>query len=187
VAFRPRGGGASTSQGRSYGIFQKAIQRRNVIAAVAAARELPQLSLLDALELTDHVRVGDRRHQHVATGQERGRGEQEVERRAQGAADDPRARPGAGKCGCAPPAGPRKDTRQRRVEQVTRRQVEPVTGVQQATSSTMMKLDRRACDKRSANAQRVSCGCTIADLVSRLDAVKCRKPLDPLLRVVYSY
>jgi endonuclease III len=41
-----------TSQGRSYGIFQKAIQRRNVIAAVAAAKELPQLSLLDALELT---------------------------------------------------------------------------------------------------------------------------------------
>jgi hypothetical protein len=52
VAFRPRGGGASTSQGRSYGIFQKAINRRNVVAAVAAARELPQLSLLDALELT---------------------------------------------------------------------------------------------------------------------------------------
>ena len=52
MAFRPRGGGASTSQGRSYGIFQKAIQRRNVVAAVAAARELPQLTLIDALELT---------------------------------------------------------------------------------------------------------------------------------------
>jgi hypothetical protein len=49
---RPRRGEKSTSQGRSYGIFQKAIQRRNVVAAVAAARELPQLSLLDALELT---------------------------------------------------------------------------------------------------------------------------------------
>ena len=48
----PGGGATSTSQGHSYGIFQKAIQRRNVIAAVAAARELPQLSLLDALELT---------------------------------------------------------------------------------------------------------------------------------------
>jgi hypothetical protein len=46
------GGGASTSQGRSYGTFKKAINRRNVVAAVAAARELPQLSLLDALELT---------------------------------------------------------------------------------------------------------------------------------------
>jgi len=33
-------------------MFQKAINRRNVVAAVAAARELPQLSLLDALELT---------------------------------------------------------------------------------------------------------------------------------------
>ena len=39
-------------QGRTYGIFQKAIQRKNVVAAVAAARELPQLSLGDALELT---------------------------------------------------------------------------------------------------------------------------------------
>jgi hypothetical protein len=48
----PEGGGESTSQGRSYGIFQKAIQRRNVVAALAAARELPQLSLEDALELT---------------------------------------------------------------------------------------------------------------------------------------
>jgi hypothetical protein len=48
----PEEGAASTSQGHSYGIFQKAIQRRNVIAAVAAAKELPQLSLLDALELT---------------------------------------------------------------------------------------------------------------------------------------
>jgi len=35
-----------------YGVFQKALQRRNVVADVAAARELPQLSLLDALELT---------------------------------------------------------------------------------------------------------------------------------------
>jgi len=43
---------ASTSRGRSYGFFQNAIQRRNVVAAVAAARELPQLSLADALELT---------------------------------------------------------------------------------------------------------------------------------------
>lgn len=48
---RPWRGAASTSQGHAYGIFQKAIQRRNVIAAVAAARELPQLSLTDALEL----------------------------------------------------------------------------------------------------------------------------------------
>jgi hypothetical protein len=33
-------------------MFQKAINRRNVVAALAAAKELPQLSLLDALELT---------------------------------------------------------------------------------------------------------------------------------------
>jgi hypothetical protein len=32
--------------------LQKAIQRRNVIAALAAARALPQLSLEDAFELT---------------------------------------------------------------------------------------------------------------------------------------
>jgi hypothetical protein len=57
----------STSQGRSYGIFQKAIQRRNVVAAVAAARELPQLSLLDALELTFLIaRKDPRRHPRAA-------------------------------------------------------------------------------------------------------------------------
>jgi hypothetical protein len=56
-----------TSQGRSYGIFQKAIQRRNVVAALAAARELPQLSLDDALELTLLVAQRDpRRHPPVA-------------------------------------------------------------------------------------------------------------------------
>ena len=32
--------------------LQKAIQRRNMVAALAAAKELPQLSLIDALELT---------------------------------------------------------------------------------------------------------------------------------------
>jgi hypothetical protein len=57
----------STSQGRSYGIFQKAIQRRNVVAAVAAARELPQLSLSDALELTLLIaRKDPRRHPRAA-------------------------------------------------------------------------------------------------------------------------
>ena len=64
---RPPGGAASTSQGRSYGIFQKAIQRRNVVAAVAAARELPQVSLLDALELTMLIARKDaRRYPRVA-------------------------------------------------------------------------------------------------------------------------
>jgi hypothetical protein len=34
------------------GSFQKALKRRDVLAAVAAAKELPQLSLGHALELT---------------------------------------------------------------------------------------------------------------------------------------
>jgi hypothetical protein len=67
LAVRPRDGGTSTSQGRSYGIFQKAIKRRNVVAALAAARELPQLSLDDALELTLLVAPKDPpRHPRVA-------------------------------------------------------------------------------------------------------------------------
>jgi hypothetical protein len=66
-AVRPRGGGASTSQGRPYAIFQRALSRRNVLDAVAAARELPQLSLLDALELTLLIaRKDPHRHQRVA-------------------------------------------------------------------------------------------------------------------------
>jgi hypothetical protein len=64
---RPRGGGESTSQGRPYSIFKRALQRRNVVGALAAARELPQLSLIDALELTLLVaRKDPRRHQRVA-------------------------------------------------------------------------------------------------------------------------
>jgi len=48
-------------------LFQKALQRGNVLAAVAAAKELPQLSLLDALELTLLIaRKDPRRHQRVA-------------------------------------------------------------------------------------------------------------------------
>jgi hypothetical protein len=68
---RPSGPGEeapSTSQGHSYGIFQKALQRRNVVAAVGAARELPQLSLLDALELTMLIaRKDPGRYPRVAT------------------------------------------------------------------------------------------------------------------------
>jgi hypothetical protein len=64
---RPRGGGTSTSQGRPYSIFKKALQRGNAVAAEAAARELPQLSLVDALELTLLIaRKDPRRHQRVA-------------------------------------------------------------------------------------------------------------------------
>ena len=64
---RPREGGASTSQGRPHSIFKRAIQRRNVVAALAAARELPELSLGDALELTLLVaRKDPARHSRIA-------------------------------------------------------------------------------------------------------------------------
>src|SRR5438132_7302489 len=67
VPSRPRGGEASTSQGHSYGIFQKALKRGNVLAAVAAAKELARLSLVDALELTLLIaRKDPRRHQRAA-------------------------------------------------------------------------------------------------------------------------
>ena len=42
----------STSQGHPYAVFQRALKRRNVLSALAAAKDLPQLSLVDALELT---------------------------------------------------------------------------------------------------------------------------------------
>src|SRR5690242_19445106 len=64
---RPRRERNVTSQGRPHGIFKKALQRRNVIAALAAARELPHLSLEDALELTLLVaRKDPRRHSRIA-------------------------------------------------------------------------------------------------------------------------
>jgi hypothetical protein len=63
----PTEGGTSTAQGRPHSIFKRAIQRRNVVAALAAARELPQLSLEDALELTLLVaRKDPRHHQRLA-------------------------------------------------------------------------------------------------------------------------
>jgi hypothetical protein len=64
----PEGGGASTSQGHPYAVFQGALQRRNVLSALAAAKDMPQLSLADALELTVLVaRKDPRRHQRVAS------------------------------------------------------------------------------------------------------------------------
>jgi hypothetical protein len=63
----PTEGEASTAQGRPHSIFKRAIQRRNVVAALAAARELPRLSLDDALELTLLVaRKDPARHPRVA-------------------------------------------------------------------------------------------------------------------------
>ena len=56
-----------TSHGRPYGFFQKALRSGNVLAAVAAAKELPQLSLGDALELTVLLaRKDPRRFQRAA-------------------------------------------------------------------------------------------------------------------------
>jgi hypothetical protein len=65
---RPAPGGSTFDlAGAPIRIFKRAVQRRNVVAAVAAARELPQLSLIDALELTLLVARKDaRRHQRVA-------------------------------------------------------------------------------------------------------------------------
>jgi hypothetical protein len=60
-------GATVTAQGRPHSIFKRAIQRRNVVAAVAAARELRQLSLLDALDLTLLVaRKDSARHPRLA-------------------------------------------------------------------------------------------------------------------------
>jgi len=54
-------------QGRPHSIFKRALQRRNVVAALAAARELPQITLEDALELTLLVaRKDPRRHPRLA-------------------------------------------------------------------------------------------------------------------------
>jgi hypothetical protein len=63
----PEGGGASTSQGHPYAVFQRALKRRNVLSALAAAKDLPQLDLLDSLELTVLVpRKDPGRHQRMA-------------------------------------------------------------------------------------------------------------------------
>jgi hypothetical protein len=48
-------------------VFKRAMRRRNVLAAVSAAKALPQLSLADALELTLLVaRKDPQRHPRVA-------------------------------------------------------------------------------------------------------------------------
>jgi len=63
----PGRGAASSSQGRPHSIFKRAIQRRNVVVALAAARELPQVSLEDPLELALLVaRKDPRRHPRAA-------------------------------------------------------------------------------------------------------------------------
>ena len=63
----PEGGGASGAAGHPYAAFQRALKRRNVLMAMAAAKDLPQLSLADALELTILVARKDAaRHPRVA-------------------------------------------------------------------------------------------------------------------------
>ena len=53
--------------GHPYAAFQRALNRHNVLMALAAAKDLPQLSLVDALELTVLVaRKDPRRHPRVA-------------------------------------------------------------------------------------------------------------------------
>lgn len=48
-------------------MFKRAVQRRNVLAAVSAAKVLPQLSLADALDLTMLVaRKDPQRHDRMA-------------------------------------------------------------------------------------------------------------------------
>ena len=62
-------GGTSGAAGHPYAAFQRALKRRNVLMALAAARDLPQLSLVDALELTILVaRKDPRRHPRLAAG-----------------------------------------------------------------------------------------------------------------------
>jgi hypothetical protein len=63
----PEEGAASTSQGRPYSIFKRALEHRNLMAAEAASKELPPLNLTDALELTILIaRKDPRRHPRVA-------------------------------------------------------------------------------------------------------------------------
>jgi hypothetical protein len=57
----------STSQGRAYAIFRRAIERKNLLIAEATATELPPLNLTDALDLTMLIAQKDpRRHPRVA-------------------------------------------------------------------------------------------------------------------------
>jgi hypothetical protein len=56
-----------TSQGHPYSIFRRAVERGNLLAAEAAAKELPRISLGDALDLTLLIaRKDPRRHPRVA-------------------------------------------------------------------------------------------------------------------------
>src|SRR5262245_1122952 len=63
----PEGGGTSGTAGHLYAGFQGALKRRNVLSALAATKQLPQIGLVDSLELTVLVARRDpRRHPRVA-------------------------------------------------------------------------------------------------------------------------
>ena len=68
IALRAASGRRSLdSQGHPYAVFRRAVARGNTLSALAAARDLPHLSLVDALELTVLVaRKDSRKHPRVA-------------------------------------------------------------------------------------------------------------------------
>jgi hypothetical protein len=64
---RPARKGKLTSQGHPRTIFKRALERGNLVVAEATAKELPPLSLTDALDLTMLIaRKEPRRHTRVA-------------------------------------------------------------------------------------------------------------------------
>jgi hypothetical protein len=64
----PREEATTGAAGHPYPAFQRALKRHNVLMALAAAKDLPQLGLLDALELTVLVaRKDPGRHPRVAS------------------------------------------------------------------------------------------------------------------------
>jgi hypothetical protein len=64
---RPRRGGTSTSQGHARTVFKRALKHENLLVAEATAREIGQVSLAEALELTALIaRKAPRRHPRVA-------------------------------------------------------------------------------------------------------------------------
>jgi hypothetical protein len=56
-----------TSQGSAHGRFQRALQRRHIVAAEMAAKEMGQLSLIDALSLVAcYARTGSPKFEKAA-------------------------------------------------------------------------------------------------------------------------
>ena len=69
AAAGPEEGGTTTSQGHPYTVFRRALERGDLLVAEATAKELPRISLADALELTVLIaREDPGRHSRVAAG-----------------------------------------------------------------------------------------------------------------------